>query len=198
MAKRATKRTARPATAKKARRPATRATGARTPRAAAARKAAGSSKQKGSAGHGGRREGAGRKPKLDARGNRIHPPHVPRPQWRGRRALLIVAPLSPGVPDLAKGKFGKIIQAMFAAGYELEGFRVLAYGVERKQLRYVVEAVDAKHLSTGMKSLGSRIALTINPLRPTRGRVFASRYQMTLLEPAAVKKAVADVAKHAL
>lgn len=200
MAKRATKRPTKRATAAGAK-PAARGTRARAAAASAGRKAKAApsaAKPKGKSGHGGRREGAGRKPMLDSKGRRIHPPHDARPKWTGRRVVLIEAPLAADVPDLSKGKYGKILQAIFAGGFELEGFRLLAYGVERTRLRYVIQVDSPRALATGMKSIGSSISLTINPIRKAHGRLYSTRYQLTILEPSAVKKAVAEVGRHAL
>ena len=158
----------------------------------AARAAAGAGKR--GAGHGGRREGSGRKPKLDERGQRVNPPRPPRVHWRGKRTLLATLHVELDVPNLRKGKCAVAARESLTESSERTKYRVLALGVEPKKVLAVLEADSLRELSNAMKGLASRLARRINRELGRDGAVVRGRYEAVTLESAAdVKRAVAKV-----
>jgi REP element-mobilizing transposase RayT len=79
-----------------------------------------------------------------------------------------------------------------------EPFRVLHFSAQNDHLHLVVEARDARALSTGMKALGVRVARAVNRILERRGRVWADRYHARALEtPRAVRNALLYVLHNA-
>ncbi|HEX6811127.1 MAG TPA: hypothetical protein VF384_05865 [Planctomycetota bacterium] len=128
---------------------------------------------------GGRRAGAGRKPK----GERAGVSHAPRTQLAARFPAHVTLKLLRGLPRLRhKGEYAAL-RAAFAAGCtgcaratSSGVFRLCHYAVLNDHLHLLVEASDRAALSRGLQGLAIRIAMALNRLWRRRGTVFADRY----------------------
>jgi putative transposase len=123
---------------------------------------------------GGKRRGAGRKPK----GTRAHVSHATHETLVGRHPVLVTTRLHAGLPSLRRAEAFEIVTTALAgsvAGADHHGMRVVHFTVQSNHLHLVVEARDARSLSRGMQGLLVRIARGLNRLWRRRGSVFADR-----------------------
>jgi len=137
--------------------------------------------------HGGRRRGAGRKP----RGARPLVSHGTRGPLSGREPVLVTMKVLPRVWNLrARSVFARIVPALFAARERL-GCRLVHFSVQRDHLHLVVEAADPRSLSRAMQGLAVRIARRVNRMMKRRGKVFADRFHERVLRtPRQVRNAL--------
>jgi REP element-mobilizing transposase RayT len=127
------------------------------------------------AGHGGRRAGAGRRPK----GDRAGVSHRERPALASRHPVHVTLKLCPGLPRLRSKREYAALRAAFAAGClrNLRGpFRLCHYAVLNDHLHFLVEAASRTALARGLQGLLVRIARALNKLWARQGKVFADRY----------------------
>src|SRR4051812_11494015 len=113
---------------------------------------------------GGKRKGAGRKPK----GARAGVPHVPRKQSR-RTPAHITMRVGGGRPSLRGSRSFRAIQECFRKGKERFGLRVIHFTVQGNHLHLLVEAEDALALTRGIKGLSVRMARALNKAHGMRG-----------------------------
>ena len=146
---------------------------------------------------GGKRRGAGRKPK----GGRALVSHAPRAELAERFPVHVTWKLVMGLPSLRrKEAFAVLRRALGAARF---GLRVVHHSVQTNHVHLLVEAEDARALSRGMKGLGVRIARALNALWRRSGRVLADRYHARILRtPREVRNALhyvlVNAARHGL
>src|SRR5262245_6817783 len=139
---------------------------------------------------GGKRRGAGRKPKSERAGVS----HAKRPRLCSRHPALVTLKLRDGLPSLRYTEAHDVLVRSFVASSEGEPFRVVEYSVQTNHLHLIVEASDERALSRAMNGLASRIARALNSLWRRSGRVFADRYHARALEtPREVRNALAYV-----
>ncbi|HEX6813148.1 MAG TPA: hypothetical protein VF384_16110 [Planctomycetota bacterium] len=155
--------------------------------------------------HGGRRAGAGRKPK----GEKAGVSHAPRAQHAARFPAHVTLKLRRGLPRLRSKREYAALRAAFTAGCtggasaaSGGGFRLCHYAVLNDHLHFVVEARDRPSLSRGLQGLAIRMARALNRLWRRRGSVFADRYHDRILTtPREVRNAIryvlANGKKHA-
>ena len=134
------------------------------------------------AAHGGRREGAGRKPKYGVAGVR----HRQRAALASRFPVHVTMKLCGGLGALRNEAEYAALCAAFAAGCTggvrgCGGFRLCHYAVLNDHLHFVVEAKDRTALSRALRGLSVRIAKALNKLWGRRGQVFADRYHDRIL-----------------
>ena len=135
---------------------------------------------------GGKRRGAGRKPK----GERAGVPHVKRAKLAMRIPVLVTMKLCEGLRTLRAKDVNALIRAAIAAGRR-EDFRVVEYSLQETHIHALVEANDERSLSSSMNGLATRIARGLNGLWRRTGRVFAERYHaLQLTTPRAVRNAL--------
>ena len=140
--------------------------------------------------NGGRRAGAGRKPKGDKAGVS----HGPRALLAARVPAHVTLKLRCGLQKLRSRAEYKALRAAFAAGCDRGGFRLTHYAVLNDHLHFLVEARDRRALSRGVQGLAIRIAKALNRLWRHRGTVFADRYHDRILKtPREVKNALCYV-----
>ena len=136
---------------------------------------------------GGRRKGAGRKPKGPLRlvSHRKRPVHV------ARYPLHAVLRTGRDVPGLRKRAVREELRQALRSGGLRGSFRLVHYSIQGNHLHLVVEAQDKVALSRGMQGLAVRLARAVNRATGRKGRVFADHYfARELRTPAEVRRAV--------
>jgi putative transposase len=138
-------------------------------------------------GRGGKREGAGRKPK----GDRAGVSHAARSALASRFPVHVTVKLRERLPAMRRKEAYAALRAAFAAGCDRFGFRLVHYAVLNDYLHFLVEAPARRALSRGVQGLLVRIARTLNRLWQRRGRVFTDRYHDHILRsPREVRNAL--------
>src|SRR5262245_27985258 len=141
-------------------------------------------------GHGGKRPGAGRKP-MSAR-----PPvhHVKRPKVPRGSPSHVTVRVRRDVPSLRCRRFIRAFTARLRRGCERGEFRVCHYSIQSDHVHLVVEAAGKEALGRGMKSVGIRLARTVNRVFERVGPALFGRYHLRLLRtPREVRHALAYV-----
>lgn len=126
---------------------------------------------------GGRRTGAGRKPK----GRRALVSHKSRPGFEKAAAVHVTLRVAEHVWNLRSRRCFRMIEACLAEARGRLGLRFIEFTVLGNHLHLLVEADSAHSLSRGMQGLGIRVAKALNRLMRKRGRVFADHYHSRLL-----------------
>jgi REP element-mobilizing transposase RayT len=140
--------------------------------------------------HGGKREGAGRKPAWKR--SPVH--HVKRPKVPKGSPAHVTVRVRRDVPSLRSRRFVKEFQARLRKGCERGEFRVCHYSIQRDHVHLVVEAAGKEALGRGMKSVGIRLARTVNRVFGRVGPVLFGRYHLRVLRtPREVRSALAYV-----
>ncbi len=143
---------------------------------------------------GGKRKGAGRKPK----GERAGVLHAKRPALAARFPVHVTLKLERGLPSLRQGSAFVVVKQAFARATERFGFRLVHYSVQTNHVHLLVEAEDEQALSRGMKGLGVRIVRSLNVLWRRAGQVLADRYHAHILRtPREVRNALRYVLTNA-
>jgi REP-associated tyrosine transposase len=132
--------------------------------------------------HGGRRAGAGRKPK----GERAGVAHRRREALASRFPVHVTVKLRRGLPPLRRQIAYAALRAAFAAGCRGPAaapgaFRLCHYAILNDHLHFIAEAGNREALARGLQGLLIRIAKALNKLWSRRGRVFADRYHDRIL-----------------
>jgi hypothetical protein len=141
---------------------------------------------------GGRRPGAGRKPKGDKAGVS----HMKRAVLKARFPVHVTVKLRRGLPRLRNWSVYAALRAAFAAGRSGGGsaagtFRLCHYAVLNDHLHFLVEAEDRTALSRGLQGLLVRVARTLNRTLRRSGGVFVDRYHDRILKtPREVRNAI--------
>lgn len=143
---------------------------------------------------GGKREGAGRKP----RGAEAGVSHSSRPELASRHPVHVTLRLQTGLPSLrAKDRF-LVVKRAFVKGCNRMGFRLCQFSVQGNHLHFICEAKDKRSLSRGMQGLSIRIARGLNNICKRTGKVFNDRYHCHVLKtPREVKNALYYVIQNA-
>jgi REP-associated tyrosine transposase len=128
--------------------------------------------------NGGKRKGAGRKPK----GRRSGTSHAKRPEVKLRHPLHVVLRVVPAVGSLRRRKMYQAIREATIAAALREQIRIVHISLQRNHVHLLVEAENKLALSRGMQGFQISAARNINTIlgedryRRRRGRVFADRY----------------------
>jgi hypothetical protein len=123
-------------------------------------------------GWGGARPGAGRKRAPNTRRavvHRVRPPH------RSTLPSHVTVSVLKAVGDLRRERIFKALKKIFHHP-QTPGFQVVHYSVQKDHLHLVVEASNRGTFSSGMRSLGIRVARRLNRLLGRRGKVLRDRY----------------------
>ncbi len=140
--------------------------------------------------HGGRRAGAGGRPKGDKAGVS----HRQRAALAARFPAHVTVKLQRSLPKLRRRREYAALRGAFAAGSARGGFRLCHYAVLNDHLHFLVEAPDRRALSRGVQGLLIRVAKALNRLWQRSGKVFADRYHDRILKtPREVKHALCYV-----
>ncbi len=122
--------------------------------------------------HGGKRKGAGRKPKNGEPGM----PHRQRSAKKRNEPLHVTVSLADGLPSLRRGGALKLVLAALSASSNRHGMRIVQYSIQRDHLHLLVEADDRECVARGMNALLSPLARALNKLCCRKGKVFPDRY----------------------
>ena len=130
---------------------------------------------------GGKRRGAGRKPK----GERAGVSHARRPELRERYPVLVTLRLRKGLPSLRYHAEHRVVRGALDDSAR-ETFHVVEYSAQSNHLHMLVEAEDERALSRGMNSLAVRLVRRLKKLWASvgarvEGRVLADRYHARIL-----------------
>jgi len=140
-------------------------------------------------GWGGPRDGAGRPKSLRARVR-----HRKRAELCGPCPAHVTLRVRRDIPNLRSVRLVSEFHRSLRGACERGDFRVLHYSLQRDHAHFVVEA-DSRHaLARGMKSIGARLARTVNRVFRRVGAVLDGRYHLHLLRtPREVRAALAYV-----
>ena len=141
--------------------------------------------------HGGRREGAGRKPK---NGVKAGVPHRRRHSQNPHVPLHITIRLADGLKSMRGRRGYQLVQRAMLLANRLEEARLCHMSIQRNHLHLIVEVDDRRALTRAMQRFGISLAKNVNRELGRRGRVFADRYHVERLEtPTRVRHAIAYV-----
>jgi REP element-mobilizing transposase RayT len=134
---------------------------------------------------GGRRKGAGRKP----RGATAGVSHARRPAFR-RLPAHVTLRLCAHVWSLRSRRSLRVIVRALRGGAERFGVRVVELSLQGNHAHLLVEAADEQALARAVQGLCIRVARGMNRLMGRRGRVFDDRYHARVLRtPTEVRRA---------
>ncbi|MBL8898418.1 MAG: transposase [Planctomycetes bacterium] len=122
--------------------------------------------------HGGKRKGAGRKPKNDEPGM----PHRQRAKKKRNEPLHVTVRLGDGLPSLRRGGALNLVLAAIGASSNRHGMRIVQYSIQKDHLHLLVEADDRECVARAMNALLSPLARALNKLWGRCGKVFPERY----------------------
>jgi REP element-mobilizing transposase RayT len=126
---------------------------------------------------GGKRAGAGRKPKKGKAGVS----HLARRRFSRSQPAHVTMSTLPGVGFLRAWSLFQAITGALRDSRERFGLRVVHFSVQGNHLHLLVEAEGAESLSRGVQGLAVRIARALNRVASRRGKVFADRYHAHVL-----------------
>src|SRR5712691_2581760 len=135
--------------------------------------------------HGGKRKGAGRKPK---NGVKAGVSHAARPQFKARHPVHVTMRVLPGVGFLRGYSRKRAIENALREVKLRFGMRVVHYSIQGNHLHLILETDDPSMFSRAVQGLAIRLARALNRLAARRGKVFADRFH------AHVMKALREVA----
>ena len=125
---------------------------------------------------GGKRKGAGRKPK----GEKPLVSHRTRPRLKHYTPALVTMRLRANLPSLRDdGVLAVVKDARLKSARE--DFRIVHFSIQTNHLHLIVEAQDNAALSRGMRSFTVRLAKLLNREWRRKGRVFADRYHLQVI-----------------
>ena len=125
---------------------------------------------------GGKRDGAGRKPKLERAGV----PHAVRPQHDKRHPVHVTMRAARCLPSLRKQRvFGAIRRAFSRTARSW--FRIIHFSVQADHVHLLVEAEDKVSLSRGLVGVTVRLARAVNRVIERNGNVWSDRYHARAL-----------------
>src|SRR5262245_56762401 len=132
---------------------------------------------------GGKRRGAGRKPKGPRAGVR----HEARPEFKAYQPLHVVMRIDPAVGNLRRRKVYKAIRDATVTAAMRERFRIVHASLQQDHLHMLVEADHKAALARGMQGFLSSAARNINTtlgdgVRRRRGKVFSDRYYLRVIK----------------
>ena len=132
--------------------------------------------------HGGKRKGAGRKPKSGHGGM----PHRQRGELDERAALHVTLRTVDEVGNLRRGCVYKAVRAASITAARRAEFRICHLSVQHNHIHLLVEAKNAEVLASGMQGFQISAARHINTAlqvngRRRRGSVFADRYHVVVI-----------------
>jgi REP element-mobilizing transposase RayT len=144
---------------------------------------------------GGKRRGAGRKPK----GSRAGEQHAARPELKACHPLHVVMRVVPAVGSLRRRKMYKALRDATITVALRERFRIVHISLQRTHVHLLVEADHKAALARGMQGFLISAARNINTAlgdgrRRRRGKVFIDRYHAEVItSPTRARHAISYV-----
>jgi REP element-mobilizing transposase RayT len=144
---------------------------------------------------GGKRRGAGRKPK----GRRAREGHDARPEFKPYHPLHVVMRVVPAVGSLRRRKLYKALRDATITAALREWFRIAHISLQRDHVHMIVEANDKSALARGMQGFQISAARHINlalghDRKRRRGKVFSDRYHLEVItSPTQARHAISYV-----
>ena len=126
---------------------------------------------------GGKRKGAGRKPKA----GRAGVSHGLRDALASRHPVHVTLRVLAHVWNLRSRRCFTAISAAFAGIRDRADFRLVHFSVQGNHIHLIIETQDERALSRGMQALMIRIAKQLNRIMKRRGTVFGDRYHSHML-----------------
>jgi len=143
---------------------------------------------------GGKRDGAGRKPKSE----RALVTHAKRPKLTSHNPLIVTTRLLPGLPNLRREKTLVTLREVLSKGSDRFGFRLVEFSIQSNHLHFIAEADDARAIARGLQGLLVRVAKALNREWGRRGKVLSDRYHSRILRtPRDVRHALVYVLQNA-
>ena len=127
---------------------------------------------------GGKRRGAGRKPKGDNAGVS----HSRRPQFKARHPVHVTMRLLSGVGYLRGYSRRRAIEDALRQAKRRFGMRVVHYSIQGNHLHLIVEVEDPSMFSRAIQGLAIRLARALNRIAGRTGKVFSDRFHSHVLE----------------
>jgi REP element-mobilizing transposase RayT len=127
--------------------------------------------------NGGLRRNSGRKP-----WGRKTVKRVKRAELKSSEPCHVTLKLKARLPGLRRHHMYRTLRAAFRGGKDRFGFRLVHYSVQSNHLHLLCEVPDKKALSRGMQGLAVRLARGVNRVAGRKGKVFADRYHLRVLE----------------
>ena len=144
---------------------------------------------------GGKRAGAGRRPKVAGRPG---VPHRPRPEWARRLPVHITLRMAPEVYNLRSRRSFRAIELALRLGADRFDVRMTSFSVQGNHMHLLVEAPSRTALARAVKGFSVRVAKGLNKMMRRTGRVLGDRYHAHVLRtPTEVKRAIAYIRKNA-
>jgi len=138
---------------------------------------------------GGKRKGAGRKPRVPGR-----VPHLHRPALASRFPVHVTLRVDQSLPDLRDEGLSWQVEQCLRLGKGGERFRLVHYCIQTHHLHLIVEATNAEELTAGIRGLCIRVARRLNRILRRQGRVFVDRYFARILRtPREVRNSICYV-----
>jgi REP element-mobilizing transposase RayT len=131
---------------------------------------------------GGKRRGAGRKPKGKRAGER----HEARPEFKAYQPLHVVMRVAPAVGSLRRRTMYKALREATITAAMRERFRIVHVSLQRSHVHMLVEAEHKVALGRGMQGFTISAAKNINFAfgdgeKRRRGKVFSDRYHVEVI-----------------
>ena len=143
---------------------------------------------------GGKRAGAGRKP----RGARTGVAHRSRGEWTRPMPLHVTLRMAPHVYNLRSRRSFRVIAAALRLGGDRFNVRVIEFSVQGNHIHLLVEAANRRALARAIQGLSIRVAKGLNRMMGRSGRVFDDRYHARVLRtPTEVRHAIRYVLENA-
>ncbi len=143
---------------------------------------------------GGKRRGAGSKPK----GGKAGVSHAKRPKLAPRFPVHVTVKLTQGLPSLRTKAGLRVVRSALAEASARFEFRAVEYSVQTNHVHVIAESSDERMLTRAMRGLTVRIARALNKLWRRAGRIFADRYHARILKtPREVRNALVYVLMNA-
>jgi putative transposase len=130
------------------------------------------------ASRGGRRKGAGRKPK----GRRALVSHAARAKFDRPTALHVTLRVREEVWNLRSRRAFRRLRNALAAAWGRFGLRIVQFSIQGNHVHLIVEADNDEALSRGMQGLAIRIARALNRMMRRKGHVLADHFFSRILE----------------
>jgi REP element-mobilizing transposase RayT len=143
---------------------------------------------------GGKRKGAGRKPKHGKPGS----PHRRRPDFDGRHPVHVTLKAVRTMPNLRRRRVWSAVVYALAITLRRTDFRICHISIQRDHIHLIVEAENKAALARGLQGFQVSCAKQINGRMKRTGQVFADRYHMRVLtNPTMVRNAIRYVLNNA-